>query len=88
LEKGNEIVVKERVNGKNTPGYVDMVNLIGVEGSMINLLFSIKKYLNVLTPLELQYYKHVKLAHDRRDNSTTIEDVNELYKILLRVRNS
>jgi len=87
LEKGNDTLVKERINGKHQ-GYEEMVNLIGIEGSLINLLFSIKKYINLLSPLEVQYYKHVKIAHARKDDTTTIEDVNQLYKILQRVRSS
>lgn len=65
-----------------------MINLIGIEGSLINLLFSIKKYINLLSPLEVQYYRLVKIAHARKDNTATIEDVNQLYKILQRVRSS
>ncbi len=87
MEKGNDTLVKERINGKHQ-GYEDMVNLIGIEGSLINLLFSIKKYIDLLSPLEVQYYKHVKIAHARKDDTTTIEDVNQLYKILQRVRSS
>lgn len=87
MEKGNDTLVKERINGKHQ-GYEEMVNLIGIEGSLINLLFSIKKYINLLSPLEVQYYKHVKIAHARKDDTTTIEDVNQLYKILQRVRSS
>ncbi|MDX5583591.1 MAG: hypothetical protein QNK20_01485 [Aureibaculum sp.] len=87
MEKGNDTLVEERINGKHQ-GYEEMVNLIGIEGSLINLLFSIKKYINLLSPLEVQYYKHVKIAHARKDDTTTIEDVNQLYKILQRVRSS
>ncbi len=87
MEKGNDTLVKERINGKHQ-GYEEMVNLIGIEGSLINLLFSIKKYINLLSPLEVQYYKHVRIAHARKDDTTTIEDVNQLYKILQRVRSS
>ncbi len=87
MEKSNDTLVKERVNG-NHRGYEEMVNLIGIEGSLINLLFSIKKYINLLSPLEVQYYKHVRIAHARKDDTTTIEDVNQLYKILQRVRSS
>ena len=87
MEKSNDTLVKERINGKHQ-GYEEMVNLIGIEGSLINLLFSIKKYINLLSPLEVQYYKHVKIAHARKDDTTTIEDVNQLYKILQRVRSS
>ena len=87
MEKGNDTLVKERINGKHQ-GYEEMVNLIGIEGSLINLLFSIKKYIDLLSPLEVQYYKHVKIAHARKDDTTTIEDVNQLYKILQRVRSS
>jgi len=87
LEKSNDTLVKERVNG-NHQGYEDMVNLIGIEGSLINLLYSIKKYIDLLSPLEVRYYKHVKIAHARKDDTATIEDVNELYKILQRVRSS
>ena len=87
MEKGNNTLVKERINGKHQ-GYEEMVNLIGIEGSLINLLFSIKKYINLLSPLEVQYYKHVKIAHARKDDTATIEDVNQLYKILQRVRSS
>ena len=86
MEKSNDTLVKERINGKHQ-GYEEMINLIGIEGSLINLLFSIKKYFDQLSPLEVQYYKHVKLAHARKDDTATIEDVNELYKILHRVRN-
>ncbi len=87
MEKGNDTLVEQRINGKHQ-GYEEMVNLIGIEGSLINLLFSIKKYINLLSPLEVQYYKHVKIAHARKDDTTTIEDVNQLYKILQRVRSS
>lgn len=87
MEKSNDTLVKERVNG-NHHGYEDMVNLIGIEGSLINLLYSIKKYIDLLSPLEVRYYKHVKIAHARKDDTATIEDVNELYKILQRVRSS
>lgn len=87
MEKSNDTLVKERVNG-NHQGYEDMVNLIGIEGSLINLLYSIKKYIDLLSPLEVRYYKHVKIAHARKDDTATIEDVNELYKILQRVRSS
>jgi len=87
LEKGNDTSVKERINGKHQ-GYEEMTNLIGIEGSLINLLFSIKKYIDLLSPLEVQYYKHVKIAHARKDDTATIEDVNQLYKILQRVRSS
>jgi len=88
LEKSNETLVKERVNGYRPHGYEEMINLIGIEGSLINLLYSLKNYFNLLTPLEIQYYKHVKLAHNRKDGTTSLEDVNELYKILQRVRKS
>ena len=88
MEKSSDTLVKERVNGDRPHGYEEMVNLIGIEGSLINLLFSIKKYLDLLSPLEVRYYKHVKLAHTRKDDTATIEDVNELYKILQRIRNS
>ena len=88
MEKSSDTLVKERVNGNRPHGYEEMVNLIGIEGSLINLLFSIKKYLDLLSPLEVRYYKHVKLAHTRKDDTATIEDVNELYKILQRIRNS
>ena len=88
MGKSNNALVKERVNGNSPHGYEEMINLIGIEGSLINLLFSIKKYIDLLSPLEVQYYKHVKLAHARKDDTTTIEDVNELYKILQRVRSS
>lgn len=81
-------MVKERVKGQRPYGYEEMINLIGIEGSLINLLFSLKRYYNHLTSLEKQYYKHVKLAHDRKDGTASIEDVNELYKILQRIRNS
>ncbi len=87
MEKSNDTLVKERINGKHQ-GYEEMINLIGIEGSLINLLFSIKKYIDLLSPLEVQYYKHVKIAHARKDNTATIKDVNELYKILQRVRRS
>ena len=87
MEKSNDTLVKERINGKHQ-GYEEMINLIGIEGSLINLLFSIKKYIDLLSPLEVQYYKHVKIAHARKDNTATIKDVNELYKILQRVRSS
>ena len=88
MEKSSDTLVKERVNGNRPHGYEEMVNLIGIEGSLINLLFSIKKYLDLLSPLEVRYYKHVKLAHARKDDTATIEDVNVLYKILQRIRNS
>jgi hypothetical protein len=88
LEKSNNTLVKERVNGNSPHGYEEMINLIGIEGSLINLLFSIKKYIDLLSPLEVQYYKHVKLAHARKDGTATIEDVNELFKILQRIRSS
>jgi len=87
LEKSNDTLVKERINGKHQ-GYEEMINLIGIEGSLINLLFSIKKYIDLLSPLEVQYYRLVKIAHARKDNTATIEDVNQLYKILQRVRSS
>jgi hypothetical protein len=87
LEKSNGTLVKERINGKHQ-SYKEMINLIGIEGSLINLLFSIKKYINLLSPLEVQYYRLVKIAHARKDNTATIEDVNQLYKILQRVRSS
>ena len=88
MEKSNDTLVKERVNGNSPHGYEEMINLIGIEGSLINLLFSIKKYIDLLSPLEIQYYKHIKLAHARKDDTATIEDVNELFKILQRVRSS
>ena len=88
MEKSNNTLTKERVNGNRPHGYEEMINLIGIDGSLINLLFSLKKYFDLLTPLEVQYYKHVKLAHARKDDTATIEDVNELYKILNRVRKS
>jgi len=88
LEKSNETFVQERINGKQQQVYEEMVNLIGIEGSLINLLFSIKRYYNVLSPLEARYYRHVKLAHARNDDTATIEDVKELYEILHRVRKS
>lgn len=89
MEKSNNTLVKERVNGHRTHGgYEEMINLIGIEGSLINLLYSLKRYFNHLTSLEKQYFKHVKLAHDRKDDTASVEDVNELYKILQRVRNS
>lgn len=87
MEKSKDTVVKERINGKHQ-GYKEMINLIGIEGSLINLLFSIKKYIDLLSPLEVQYYRLVKIAHARKDNTATIEDVNQLYKILQRVRSS
>lgn len=87
MEKSNDTLVKERINGKHQ-GYEEMINLIGIEGSLINLLFSIKKYIDLLSPLEVQYYRLVKIAHARKDNTATIEDVNQLYKILQRVRSS
>ena len=86
MEKSNNTVVKERVNGNSPHGYEEMINLIGIEGSLINLLFSLKKYFELLTPLEIRYYKYVKLAHERKDGTTSMQDVNELYKILNRVR--
>ena len=88
MEKSNETFVQERINGKQQQVYEEMVNLIGVEGSLINLLFSIKKYYGVLSPLEARYFRHVKLAHERNDGTATIEDVKELFKILHSVRNS
>ena len=86
MEKSNSTLAKERVNGKRPHGYEEMINLIGIEGSLINLLFSLKKYFDLLTPLEIQYYKYVKLAHERKDGTASMQDVNELYKILNRVR--
>ena len=88
MEKSNDTLVKERVNGSSPHGYEEMINLIGIEGSLINLLFSLKKYFDLLSPLEVRYYKHVKLAHARKDDTATIEDVNELFNILQRVRSS
>ena len=88
MEKSNDTLVKERVIGNSSHGYEEMINLIGIEGSLINLLFSIKKYIDLLSPLEVRYYKHVKLAHARKDDTATNEDVNELFKILNRVRDS
>ena len=82
MEKSNDSLVKERVNGNSPHGYEEMINLIGIEGSLINLLFSLKKYFELLTPLEIRYYKYVKLAHERKDGTTSMQDVNELYKIL------
>ena len=86
MGKSNDTLVKERVNGNSPHGYEEMINLIGIKGSLINLLFSIKKYIDLLSPLEVQYYKHVKLAHERKDGTASMQDVNELYKILNRVR--
>ena len=76
----------EKVNGIRPHGYEEMINLIGIEGSLINLLFSLKKYFDILTPLEIRYYKFVKLAHERKDGTASMQDVIELYKILNRVR--
>ena len=76
----------EKVNGIRPHGYEEMINLIGIEGSLINLLFSLKKYFGLLTPLEIRYYKFVKLAHERKDGTASMQDVIELYKILNRVR--
>ena len=86
MEKSKDTLAMERVNGIRPHGYEEMINLIGIEGSMINLLFSLKKYFKLLTPLETRYYKFVKLAHERKDGTTSMQDVNELYKILNRVR--